>query len=127
MIALDIQLKVLQALPSLLQNYLVSLKGRLLVSTFEVCFLLYGSKTAVVSNTAAATLQQLVALTFDKVVAEDSKKSQIKKQCLNLNATGQLSDLGLFVDLTINDGVISLREGALDTYKVCFTSDYRVE
>ena len=74
MIALDIQLKVLQALPSLLQNYVVSLKGRLLVSTFEVCFLLYGSKTAVVSNTAAATLQQLVASTFDQVVTEDSMK-----------------------------------------------------
>lgn len=72
---LDIQLKVLQALPSLLQNYVARLKGRLLVSTFEVCFLLYGSKTAVVSNTAAATLQQLVASTFDKVVTEDSKSS----------------------------------------------------
>lgn len=72
MIALDIQLKVLQALPSLLQNYVASLQGRLLVTTFEVCFLLYGSKTAVVSNTAAATLQQLVASTFDKVATEDS-------------------------------------------------------
>lgn len=86
MIALDIQLKVLQALPSLLQNYLVSLEGRLLVSTFEVCFLLYGSKTAVVSNTAAATLQQLVALTFDKVVAEDSKNPKKTKQKIMLQS-----------------------------------------
>ena len=39
---------------------------------FQVCFLLHGSKTAVVSNTAAATLQQLLSSTFEKVAIEDS-------------------------------------------------------
>ena len=68
---LDIQLKILQALPSLLQNYAGSLTGELLGATLQVCCLLHGSKTAVVSNTAAATLQQLVVAVLDNVVAED--------------------------------------------------------
>lgn len=42
------------------------------MTAFELCFLLYGIKTAVVSNTAAAALQQLVALIFDNVTIEDS-------------------------------------------------------
>lgn len=70
-LALDIQLKVLQALPSLLQNYSSSLTGSLLATAFQVCFLLYGSKTAVVSHTAAAALQQLVNSTFEKAAADE--------------------------------------------------------
>ncbi|KAL8751834.1 MAG: hypothetical protein Q9199_006154 [Rusavskia elegans] len=73
--SLDVQLKVLQALPSLLQNYAESLKGRLLTAAFQVCFSLHGSKTAVVSNTAAASLQQLLAFTFENVAAEDGLPS----------------------------------------------------
>ncbi|KAL8675838.1 MAG: hypothetical protein Q9186_007562 [Xanthomendoza sp. 1 TL-2023] len=68
---LDVQLKVLQAVPSLLQNYADNLQGKLIVSAFRVCFALHGSKTAVVANTAAASLQQLLAFTFEKVAAED--------------------------------------------------------
>lgn len=70
-LGLDIQLKILQALPSLLQNYAESLTGELLGATLHVCCLLHGSKTAVVSNTAAATLQQLVVSVLDKVTEED--------------------------------------------------------
>ncbi|KAL8653985.1 MAG: hypothetical protein Q9226_003617 [Calogaya cf. arnoldii] len=72
---LDVQLKVLQALPSLLQNYAENLKGRLLTHAFQVCFSLHGSKTAVVSNTAAASLQQLLAFAFENVAAEDGRPS----------------------------------------------------
>lgn len=71
--ALDIQLKVLQALPSLLQNYASKLKGKLLVNAFQLCFSLHNNKTAVISNTAAAALQQLVASTFEKVSVEDGE------------------------------------------------------
>lgn len=70
---LDVQLKILQALPSLLQNYAPDLNGDLLVTALNVCFILQSSKNAIVTNTAAATLQQLVVSVFDKVVAEDSK------------------------------------------------------
>ena len=72
---LDVQLKILQALPSLLQNYAPELKGDLLVTALNICFILQSSKNAIVINTSAATLQQLVVSVFDKVVAEDSEYS----------------------------------------------------
>lgn len=71
--SLDVQLKILQALPSLLQNYAYVLKGDLLAGTLNICSVLQASKNGIVNNTAAATLQQLVVAVFDKVVAEDSK------------------------------------------------------
>ena len=70
-LGLDIQLKILQALPSLLQNY--ALTGTLLAVALHTCFLLHGSKTAVVSNTAAATLQQAVVSILGKVAQEDGR------------------------------------------------------
>lgn len=70
---LDVQLKILQALPSLLQNYSAELNGNLLVTALNICFILQSSKNAIVNNTSAATLQQLVVSVFDKVVSEDSK------------------------------------------------------
>ena len=70
---MDIQLKVLQALPTLLSNYADTLTGSLLHIAFDVSFSLHASKTGVVSNTAAAVIQQLVASTFDKVENEDGK------------------------------------------------------
>ena len=70
---LDVQLKILQALPSLLQNYADELQGDLLATVLNICIILQASKNGIVNNTAAATLQQLVVSVFDKVVAEDSK------------------------------------------------------
>ncbi|KAH8697541.1 putative endosomal peripheral membrane protein [Talaromyces proteolyticus] len=67
----DVQLKILQTLPALLHNYSDELSGELLAQTLEICATLQASKVAAVSNTAAATLQQLVISTFEKVVAED--------------------------------------------------------
>jgi len=69
---LDVQLKILQALPSLLSNYAADVKGDLLVTALNICFILQSSKNAIVNNTSAATLQQLVVSVFDKVVTEDS-------------------------------------------------------
>jgi hypothetical protein len=70
---LDVQLKILQALPSLLQNYSSEIRADLLVTALNICFTLQSSKNAIVNNTSAATLQQLVISVFDKVVSEDSK------------------------------------------------------
>lgn len=70
---LDVQLKILQALPSLLQNYAGELKGELLAAALNICTILQASKNGIVLNTAAATLQQLVVSVFDKVVTEDSE------------------------------------------------------
>lgn len=69
----DVQLKILQALPSLLQNYAGDIQGELLAASLNICTVLQSNKNAIVNNTAAATLQQLVVSVFDKVVAEDSK------------------------------------------------------
>jgi len=70
---IDVQLKILQALPSLLQNYADDLKGDLLAAALNICITLQASKNPSVNNIAAATLQPLVVSVFDKVVAEDSQ------------------------------------------------------
>ena len=67
----DIQLKILQALPSLLQNYPAEIRGELLSTVLQICSGLQNSKNSAVSNTAAATLQQLVITVFDRVATED--------------------------------------------------------
>jgi hypothetical protein len=72
-LSLDIQLKILQSLPSLLQHYSNDLGGELLVSTLEICATLQASKTVALSSTAAATLQQLIVSTFERVLVEDSE------------------------------------------------------
>ncbi|KZP00948.1 hypothetical protein CALVIDRAFT_580907 [Calocera viscosa TUFC12733] len=66
----DIQLKVLQTLLSLLTAF-SDVSGDLLAEALLACFKLHESKATVVSSTAAATLRQLVILVFDKVVEED--------------------------------------------------------
>ncbi|EQL01940.1 endosomal peripheral membrane protein [Ophiocordyceps sinensis CO18] len=88
---LDVQLKILQALPSLLQNYAPDLNGDLLVTALNVCFILQSSKNAIVTNTAAATLQQLVVSVFDKVVAEDKNASGASVAGEAPSATGQVA------------------------------------
>lgn len=109
-LALDIQLKVLQALPSLLQNYASSLTGELLVNAFQVCFLLYSSKTAVVSNTAAAALQQLVNSTLEKAALKDDGTTDEPE-----------------LEVPIGDGTIWIHGAALDAYHlledVCLLTD----
>jgi len=80
---LDVQLKILQALPSLLQNYAEDLKGDLLAAALNICTILQASKNGIVNNTAAATLQKLVVSVFDKVVVEDSEFPEIR--CRNLS------------------------------------------
>ncbi|OZJ05240.1 hypothetical protein BZG36_02292 [Bifiguratus adelaidae] len=69
-LGVDTQLKILQIILALLGNY-NSVHGPLLAESLRVTFHLQESKTAVVNNTAAATLRQLVVSIFDKVAAED--------------------------------------------------------
>ncbi|KAL9488997.1 hypothetical protein ACSS6W_001274 [Trichoderma asperelloides] len=99
---LDVQLKILQALPSLLQNYSSDLNGDLLVTALNICFILQSSKNAIVNNTSAATLQQLVVSVFDKVVAEDKSGN----------------DAPFAGEAPSGDGKVELRAAALDAYRV---------
>jgi Dimerisation and cyclophilin-binding domain of Mon2 len=64
-IGVEIQLKILQALPPLLQNYADDLKGNLLGEALLICSILQGSKMGVVNNTAAASMPGLIHLWFD--------------------------------------------------------------
>ncbi|RMY59756.1 hypothetical protein D0865_01910 [Hortaea werneckii] len=76
-LGLDVQLKVLQALPSLLQNYADDLKDDLLAGALQVCASLQSAKVQTISGVAAATLQQLVTAVFEKVGDEDRRAAQI--------------------------------------------------
>ncbi|KAK1836789.1 guanine nucleotide exchange factor in Golgi transport N-terminal-domain-containing protein, partial [Podospora conica] len=99
---LDVQLKILQALPSLLSNYAVEVKGELLVTALNICFILQSSKNAIVNNTSAATLQQLVVSVFDKVVVEDKSGA----------------DSPAIGEAPIQDGTVPLRSAAMDAFRV---------
>ena len=72
-IGIDVQLKILQALPPFLQSYAYDLQGGLLALLLQVCSVLQQAKASSVSSTAAATFQQLVSFTFEKVVTEDGE------------------------------------------------------
>ncbi|KAI0773083.1 hypothetical protein BD413DRAFT_603507 [Trametes elegans] len=68
----DIQLRILQTLLSLITNF-PAVHGQLLGDALLLCFKLQESRIAVVSSTAAATLRQLVMFVVDKVVDEDRR------------------------------------------------------
>ncbi|KFZ09242.1 hypothetical protein V502_08860 [Pseudogymnoascus sp. VKM F-4520 (FW-2644)] len=99
---LDVQLKLLQALPSLLQNYGKDIQGELLASVLNICTILQASKNGIVNNTAAATLQQLVVTVFDKVVTEDSV----------------LLEIPTIAEAPVEKGTVQVRASAFDAYRV---------
>ncbi|KAI9487745.1 MAG: hypothetical protein EXX96DRAFT_615499 [Benjaminiella poitrasii] len=68
----EIQLKILQTVLPLLNNYR-SVHDDILAEALLICFRLQDSKTIVVNNTAAATLRQLVIFVFDKLAKEDAQ------------------------------------------------------
>nr|OQO27607.1 hypothetical protein B0A51_03596 [Rachicladosporium sp. CCFEE 5018] len=101
-LGLEVQFKILQALPSLVQNYAGDLHGDLLGSTLQVCASLQANKVHTVSGVAAATLQQLLASVFEKVVEEDSTNDA------KLPTT----------EVPSEDGPVSVRPVALDAYRI---------
>ncbi|KAJ5659540.1 hypothetical protein N7507_005991 [Penicillium longicatenatum] len=94
-LSLDIQLKILQSLPSLLQFYSNELSGDLLANTLEICATLQASKQIAVSSTAAATLQQLVVSTFERVATEDKLPTD-GKVTKTVKVDGQFVEIGQF-------------------------------
>lgn len=62
----DVQLKILQTLPFLLQLYANELHGVTLARTLNVSADLSSSKSPVLSSTASATFQQLVSVVFTR-------------------------------------------------------------
>jgi hypothetical protein len=100
-LAQDIQLRILQILPTLLQNFRGQISDDLLSTALHTCFLLLASKAGVISNTAAATLQQLVVSVFDKLQEEDDLHTD-----------------HFILDVPIKEGEISVQSSALDAYRV---------
>lgn len=101
-LGLDVQLKVLQALPSLVQNYADDLKEDLLSGALQVCSALQAAKVQTVSGVAAATLQQLVTTVFERVATEDARAK----------------DIAPIAEIPGDDGPISIRPAAYDAYRI---------
>ncbi|KAF8151507.1 hypothetical protein B0H34DRAFT_664561 [Crassisporium funariophilum] len=80
----DIQLRILQTLVSLVPNF-PAIHGALLGDALLLCFKLQESRIAVVSSTAAATLRQLVMFVVDKMVLEDRINETEETPALNLS------------------------------------------
>jgi Dimerisation and cyclophilin-binding domain of Mon2/Guanine nucleotide exchange factor in Golgi transport N-terminal/C-terminal region of Mon2 protein len=108
----DVQIKILQTLPSLLQTYAADIYGALLFITLEICAALQASKTPVVSSTASATFQQLVSSAFERTADDDdapdsevSKEVQMGDKTLGLTKAA-VDGFDIFADLcAIADGV----------------------
>ncbi|KAI9684765.1 MAG: hypothetical protein M1829_000140 [Trizodia sp. TS-e1964] len=100
-LGIDIQLKILQALPPLLQNFSNDLRGELLADALLICSILQSSKNGVVNHTAAATLQQLVVAVFENVASGNSL----------LTPKNDKSELN-------GDGLPNSQAIALDAYRV---------
>lgn len=118
---MDIQLKILQTLPSLLQHYANELSGDLLVSTLEVCVMLQASKTIAVSSTAAATLQQLVVSTFERVSIDDSQLLREISYFVSFSAnlSPENSDSSKpTVNVTVEDNTVAISHFAHDALRV---------
>jgi hypothetical protein len=101
-LGLDVQLKILQALPSLLQNYGTELEGNLLGKALQLCASLQAAKASTVSGVAAATLQQLVTTVFEKVANEDRDGND---QLPTTNVPG-------------NEAPVPLKPAAFDAYRI---------
>ncbi|EME87592.1 uncharacterized protein MYCFIDRAFT_184569 [Pseudocercospora fijiensis CIRAD86] len=101
-LGLDVQLKILQALPTLLQNYTNELVGHLLGGALQLCASLQAAREYTVSGVAAATLQQLVTSVFGKVWNEDKAPSVDAPTA----------------EVPGDDGPLQLQPAAFDAYRV---------
>lgn len=94
-LAVDIQLKVLQTLPALFQNYGTYINDQLVAKALLICSMLQSpSKIPMVINTSAATQQQIILVLFDKVLIEDKNENMKKVHTLDLD--GESISVGPF-------------------------------
>jgi Dimerisation and cyclophilin-binding domain of Mon2/Guanine nucleotide exchange factor in Golgi transport N-terminal/C-terminal region of Mon2 protein len=97
----DVQIKILQTLPSLLHTYSSDVHGDLLFICLEICGALQNSKTTVLGSTASATLQQLVASTFERTADEDDA-----------------ADSEILTEVQIGHESVSLGKAAIDSFEI---------
>ncbi|PWY98795.1 hypothetical protein BCV70DRAFT_232833 [Testicularia cyperi] len=110
----DVQLKILQIASALLSSY-PSIHDQYLADTLMLGFRLQeGSKVAVVSSTAAATLRQSVMSVFDKVKDEDAVLDAIKDGGEEAAATAPLAAMS--VDIPDMAAPVTLFPSSRDAY-----------
>ncbi|KAK5947021.1 Endocytosis and vacuole integrity protein [Knufia obscura] len=97
-LGLDVQLKVLQTLPSLLQLYAADLHGEALSRTLSVSADLSSSKLPMVSSTAGATFQQLVSAVFTRAVANGKSTAPQRSEDKDSARTSE-DAFAIFIDL----------------------------
>lgn len=103
-LAVDIQLRILQCLPLLLQNYPESMHGELLLILLGICATLTANnKLTVVINTALATLQQLFSNVFDQIPELEAGSHKVSVDDEVVIEIGDLSYEGfrIFKDLCL--------------------------
>lgn len=80
-LALDIQLRILQCLPSLVQNYGKCFTHELIGSLLGICVSLTSTnKSNVVINTASATLQQIISNMFSQIDELTEPKHEVSPE-----------------------------------------------
>ena len=113
-LAIDIQLRILQCLPTLIQNYSDLITGKLLNTLLRICSsLTSNNKSAVVINTASATLQQLFSHVFDRISIDN--KSGDNKVTIDKDETISLDNVA-YEGFQIFSDLCSLAENSPPTY-----------
>ena len=56
----------------------MSIMYKILLQAIAICFQLHSSSEHTIANTAAATLRQVVAVVFDRVVQEGIRQSKFR-------------------------------------------------
>ncbi|KAI9159566.1 Endocytosis and vacuole integrity protein [Blastocladiella emersonii ATCC 22665] len=102
-LGMEVQVKALQTLLPLITQF-QALHMELVADTLNICFRLAAVKDGLVSNTAAATLRQLVIFLFDKVPLED----------------------GLEESITSDLGRVKLAPSSIDSLRPCARDAYLV-
>lgn len=73
------------------------------------------------SNTAAATLQQLVITVFDRVAIEDGNSLKALRSSRLTLCQDKALEIPTVTEVKGDDGLVSVRPAANDAYKVCST------
>ena len=96
----EVQLKILQTLPALLQLYASEVRGLLLAKVLDICANLERSKTNLVSSSARATFEQLVDSVFERARLESQNLKTHERKESTASITTAADDAGrIFEDL----------------------------
>ena len=100
-LAVDIQLRILQCLPALMQKYPIT--GTNLLDMLAICSsLTANNKSSMVVNTASATLQQLFTNIYDSIGESSSEKKKEHEVVIDNDETVKLDSFSSISPPSIN-------------------------